>query len=306
MGTTSFSGTFTALVTPFDEREQIDYESLSRLTAYQIDSGVQGLVILGTTGEAPALSPTEREALISHMAKEVGGRLPLVVGVGANSTHVTLENMRQAKAADAYLVVAPYYNKPTQEGLFLHFSQLAESTQKPIVLYSHPGRCGVEISVNTVCRLRERYSHICAIKEAGGGCDRVALMRTRLDGDFAILAGDDGVTLPFMALGAKGVISVTSNLSPVVFGKIVQLALKNDFHAAETLYKSLYPIISSLACVSTNPIPIKYVLWRLGFIASNHLRLPLCPLSPEQANNLDDVLEALKKASITEKLSIYA
>src|SRR3954467_2553811 len=236
------TGTLTALVTPFKNHE-VSYRDLAKLVEFQIKGGIDGLVPVGTTGESPTLSYDEHMDVIRFVVAESKGRVPVIAGTGSNSTHeaVELTKLSHDAGADAMLVVAPYYNKPSQEGLFRHFSIIAETTDKPIVLYSIPGRCGIEISVNVVERLRAKYKHVAWIKEAGGSVDRVDQLKQAMGNDIAVLSGDDSLTLPFMAVGAEGVISVASNLYAREIVKMVQLALAGDYAKARKLHQTLYP-----------------------------------------------------------------
>jgi len=210
-------GTHTALITPMQDGD-VNYTDLSNLLEKQLKGGVSGVVPCGTTGESPTLLENEHLQVIKETVEHVDGAVPVIAGTGANSTKEALALTKKADAlgADAFLLVAPYYNKPSQEGLYAHFSAIADITEKPIVLYSIPSRCGIEISTSTVLRLREKYPHICALKEAGGQSSKVSETVSLIDDDFIVLSGDDGLTLPFMACGAKGVISVASNIIPEV------------------------------------------------------------------------------------------
>jgi 4-hydroxy-tetrahydrodipicolinate synthase len=207
-------------------------------------------------------------------------RTPVVAGTGSNSTLEALDLTRAAHeaGADAMLIVAPYYNRPTQEGLFRHFARIAEVTDRPIVLYSIPSRCGVEIGVPVVERLRAKFPNVCYIKEAGGTVDRVDQLKMALGDDLVVLSGDDSLTIPFMAVGAEGVISVASNLLPRELVKLSHLALAGDFRAAARLHRRLYPLFKALF-IETNPAPIKAALADAGRIGSPEVRLPLCEIS---------------------------
>jgi 4-hydroxy-tetrahydrodipicolinate synthase len=210
-----FEGTYTALVTPFVQ-DQLDEEAFARLIEKQLAGGVTGVVPVGTTGESPTLNNEEHHRVIELAVKTVAGRCKVIAGTGSNSTleavNLTIEAERLG--ADAALVVAPYYNKPTQAGLLAHFGAIASAVKIPIMLYSIPGRCGIEIGVETVATLAQRHSNIVALKESGGSVERVSQLRAALPGSFDILSGDDSLTLPFMSLGACGVVSVASNLVP--------------------------------------------------------------------------------------------
>ncbi len=287
------TGTITALATPFLDG-QVSYPDLKKLVAHQIRGGINGLVPVGTTGESPTLDYEEHMEVIRFVVAEARGRVPVIAGTGSNSTYeaVELTKLSHAAKADAMLVVAPYYNKPSQGGMFRHFCAVADATDKPIILYSSPGRCGIEISVGVVERLRAKYKHVAWIKEAGGSVDRVDQLKQALGADIAVLSGDDSLTLPFMAVGAEGVISVASNLYVREIAKMVQLALANDFAKAAKLHRRLYPAFKTLF-IEPNPVPIKAALVRAGIIASGEVRSPLCEMDPANATTLEKVLASL-------------
>jgi 4-hydroxy-tetrahydrodipicolinate synthase len=287
------TGTITALATPFIDG-RIAFADLKKLVAHQIRGGVNGLVPVGTTGESPTLDHEEHIEVIRFVIAEARGRVPVIAGTGSNSTHEAIELTRLAHAAnaDAMLVVAPYYNKPSQEGLFRHFCAIAEVTDKPVILYSIPGRCGIEISVGVVERLRARHAHVAWVKEAGGSVDRVDQLKQALGADITVLSGDDSLTLPFMAVGAEGVISVASNVYVREIGRMVQAALANDFRKAAKLHRRLYPAFKTLF-IEPNPVPIKFALARAGIISSAGVRPPLCEMAPASARALEQVLARL-------------
>ncbi len=287
------TGTLTALVTPFRDG-QVSYTDLKKLVSHQIRGGIDGLVPVGTTGESPTLSYEEHIDVVRAVIEESRGRVPVVAGTGSNSTHeaVELTRLSHDAKADAMLVVAPYYNKPSQEGLFRHFCTIADTTDKPIILYSIPGRCGIEISVNVVERLRAKYKHVAWIKEAGGSVDRVDQLKQALGDDLVVLSGDDSLTLPFMAVGAEGVISVASNLYVREIAKMVKLARSNDVVGAAKIHRKLYPAFKTLF-IEPNPVPIKAALVRAGIIGSDEVRSPLCEMMPENAKALERVLAKL-------------
>ncbi|HVT71576.1 MAG TPA: 4-hydroxy-tetrahydrodipicolinate synthase [Lacunisphaera sp.] len=274
-----FTGSYTALVTPF-RRGEVAYDELRRLVEFQIKGGIDGLVPVGTTGESPTVTHEEHLEIIRCTIDAARGRVPVIAGTGSNSTHeaVAMTQAADAAGADGMLVVAPYYNRPTQEGLFRHFSQVAEATDKPIVLYSIPGRCGVEIGVGVVERLRARYPHVAHIKEAGGSVDRVDQLIQALGDSVTVLSGDDSLTLPFMAVGAKGVISVVSNHLPRDVVKLVEFALAGDYARARKLHRKLYPLFKAFF-IESNPAPVKLAMARAGLISSEEVRSPLCSLS---------------------------
>ena len=287
------TGTITALATPF-RQSRIAYDDLKKLVAHQIKGGINGLVPMGTTGESPTLSHEEHMDVIRFVIAEARGRVPVIAGTGSNSTHeaVELTQLAHEAGADAMLLVAPYYNKPSQGGLFQHFAAIAEATDRPIILYSIPGRCGVEISVPVIARLRAKFPHVAWIKEAGGSVDRVDQIKQALGRDVTVLSGDDSLTLPFMAVGAEGVISVASNLYVREIAKMVRLALANDFTAAGRIHRRLYPAFKTLF-IEPNPVPIKVALVRAGIIGSAEVRLPLCGMSAASTKALELVLAQL-------------
>ncbi|MCX6937828.1 MAG: 4-hydroxy-tetrahydrodipicolinate synthase [Verrucomicrobia bacterium] len=292
------TGTITALVTPF-RKQAVAYDDLARLVEHQIKAGIDGLVPVGTTGESPTLTHDEHLEVIRATVAAARGRVPVIAGTGSNSTAEAVQLTAEATAAgaDALLVVAPYYNKPSQEGVFGYFSAVAEATDKPIILYSIPGRCGIEISVGVVERLRAKYPHVRHIKEAGGSVDRVDQFKQAMGKDITVLSGDDSLTLPFMAVGAEGVISVASNLLPRQVGQLVELALADEFGKAAVVHRRLYPMFKSLF-LEPNPVPVKFALQRAGLIGSAEVRSPLSELTQATTTTLLAALAAfeVKKA----------
>jgi 4-hydroxy-tetrahydrodipicolinate synthase len=280
-----FEGVHTALVTPFKDG-LVDEGAFQQLVDRQFDAGVQGIVPVGTTGESPTLDTSEHIRVIEIAAQFAQGRGHVIAGTGANSTKEAIE-LTQAAArvgATASLQVAPYYNKPSQEGLFQHFKAIAESTSLKIVLYSIPGRCGIPIGVDTVVRLAEACPNIVAIKEAGG-------TPALLDG-FEILSGDDSLTLPFMSVGACGVISVASNLIPAEMVSMVSAAQSGDWEHALQVHRRFYPLFSAFLKLDTNPVPIKTAMGIAGLIDPG-LRLPMVSMSPEKTEELRVILDRL-------------
>ena len=278
----NFAGVYTALVTPFRNGE-VDYEALKKLVELQIAAKVSGIVPVGTTGESPNLSPEEQLKVIETVVEVSAGRCQVIAGTGANSTQEAVYLTAEAKAigADASLQVTPYYNKPTQEGLYRHFSTVADKVGLPIVLYNVPGRSGVPIAETTVARLAKNPV-IRAVKEAAGSVDRVS---TILDlCDITVLSGDDSLTLPMIAVGAKGIISVTSNIVPGEMSAMVKAALAGDFAKALEYHRKYYPFFRD-QFIETNPIPIKAAMAMVGLMAEEY-RLPLCELSPEHREKL--------------------
>ena len=293
MGTNLFSGVFTALATPFRD-DKVAHEDLEALIAHQMEGSIDGLVSVGTTGESPTLSHKEHIEVIRATVAITKGKVPVIAGTGSNSTSEAIQLTKEAEAVgvDGFLIVAPYYNKPSQEGLFQHFSAIAKTTEKPIVLYSIPSRCGIEISVDVTARLHEKHPHVCCMKAAEGSCEKVTEYMLNLGADFSVMSGDDGLTLPFMSTGATGVISVASNLlvSPLV--KMVQAANKSDYTTARKTYLKYYPLFKALF-LEPNPVSIKYALKRAGIIQSDEVRLPLSALSDQTRIELDNVLADL-------------
>lgn len=290
---TMFSGTFTALVTPF-RNGQLDEAAFERLIESQIASGITGIVPVGTTGESPTLSHAEHNRVVELAVKFARGRCLVIAGTGSNSTAEAISTTVEAEkaGANAALVVAPYYNKPSQEGLFRHFKAIAEATKLPIILYSIPGRCGIEIAAETVARLDAACPNIVAIKEAGGNVERVSQLRAILPAAFEILSGDDSLTLPFIAAGAVGVISVASNLIAKDVCALVNAANSGDFQTAKTIHFKFYPLFKDLF-IETNPVPIKTAL-SLGGIIDPSVRLPLCEMSTANLEKLRATLKALQ------------
>ena len=252
-----------------------------RLVEHQIRGGIDGIVPVGTTGESPTLTAEEHMDVIRATIEFARGRVPVIAGTGSNSTAEAIEYTRLSDeaGADAVLVVTPYYNRPSQEGLFRHYCAVADATDLPIILYSVPARCGVEIGVPLLERLRSRFAHVRWIKEAGGSVDRVDQMKRAMGDSVTVLSGDDALTLAFMASGAEGVISVASNLLPREVTRMVHLAQENDFAAATKLHRRLYPLFRALF-IEPNPVPLKTALAWAKVIGSEKVRLPLCEMSP--------------------------
>ena len=281
------AGSMVALVTPMDAQGRLDWDSLGKLVDFHLQEGTNAIVAVGTTGESATLDVNEHIEVIRHVVKQVAGRIPVIAGTGANSTREAIELTTNAKAAgaDACLLVTPYYNKPTQEGLYQHFKAIAKETSLPIMLYSIPGRCGIEIGLETLERLVVSCPNIRAIKEAGGNPERVSQMKASLPASFEILSGDDSLTLPFMSVGAVGVVSVASNIIPGPLAEMVKLALAGDFVGAAAIHHRYYPLFAAFLKLSTNPIPIKTALGIAGQIVPE-LRLPLCAMEAAKVEEL--------------------
>jgi len=284
-----FHGALVALITPFHDG-QVDYQTLEELVEFQIESGSDGIVPVGTTGESPTLSYEEHKEVIKRVVDVVAGRIPVIAGTGSNSTAEAIELTEFAKkaGADASLQVCPYYNKPTQEGFYQHFKAIAEEVDIPLVLYNIPGRCGgTGLSIDTVERL-SKVENIVAIKEATGSLDFAAEIAQRTD--LTILSGDDSLTLPIASVGGKGVISVVANIVPADVKAMTDLILEGDFVSARKWHRKLFPLAKSMLSLATNPIPIKAAAAMLG-MASDELRLPMVPLDDSQKTKLRTMLK---------------
>ena len=286
-----FKGTYTAIVTPFNNG-QVDEPALERLIKAQIKAGVDGIVPVGTTGESPTLDYEEHIRVIELSIEFAGRKIKVLAGTGGNSTSeaIYLTKAAEELGADGSLQVAPYYNKPTQEGMFQHFHAVARATKLPIVLYSIPGRCGVEISVDTVNRLAHDSVNIVGIKEAGGNADRVSQLRAALGKDFTIQCGDDSLTLPFMAVGADGVISVASNIIPKEVAHMVKAFAMGKPGIALKLHARFFPLFKDLF-IETNPVPVKAAMAMLGQIEEEY-RLPLVAMNGQNRATLKATLKS--------------
>jgi 4-hydroxy-tetrahydrodipicolinate synthase len=285
-----FSGAFTALITPFRNGE-VDVEALESLVELQISQGIHGLVPCGTTGETPAMSEAEDRLVIETVVRVSNGRVPVVAGSGSNSTEMAIKYTRMAReaGADGSLQVSPYYNKPTQEGLYRHFAAIAESTDLPIVLYNIPGRTAVTIEADTIARLAE-IPNIVGVKESTLSMNVVSDIRRLCGEEFDILSGDDPMTLPVMSLGGRGVISVASNIAPGAVSDMVDAILGGDWERGRELHYELLPLFRALFA-ETNPIPVKTAASLLG-LCSDEMRLPLIPMEGENLAALQESLDA--------------
>jgi len=284
-----FSGTFTALVTPF-RNGAVDVEALEGMVELQIQQGVSGLVPCGTTGETPAMSEDEDRLVVETVVRVASGRVPIIAGTGSNSTDMAIKYTRMAQevGADGSLQVAPYYNKPTQEGLFRHFATIAESTELPLVLYNIPGRTGVTVSAETMARLAE-IPNIVGVKDSTLSMNMIADVISLCGEDFDVLSGDDPMTLPLISLGGTGVISVASNVAPGAVSDMVRALLEGDWERGRELHFELLPLFRALF-VETNPIPVKTAASLLG-LCSDEMRLPLVPMEGENLRLLQETLE---------------
>ncbi len=289
-----FRGTFTALVTPFRDGA-IEISPFEKLIETQIAAGITGIVAVGTTGESPTLSHEEREQVIRLAVTTANKRCEVLAGTGSNVTHHAVADTQVAEklGADGALLVAPYYNKPSQDGLFRHFKAIADGTSLRIMLYNIPGRCGVDIAPDTVARLATECRNIVSIKEAGGSVERVSELRRRLPESFTILSGDDSLTLPFMSVGAAGVVSVVSNLFPAEVCALVRGFESGDVKLAQKWHRKLFPLFKDLF-IEPNPVPIKTALgWRGDM--SSECRLPLCEMTAVNQAHLRKTIEEFER-----------
>ncbi len=278
----------TALITPFRDG-QVDFDTLDELIEFQIEGGIDGIVPVATTGECPTLSHDEHKKVIERVVKTVAGQVPVIAGAGSNSTAEAIELTAFAKkiGADATLQVAPYYNKPTQEGFYQHFKAIAEEVDLPIVLYDVPGRCGAGITVDTIVRLSE-IENIVGIKDATGQMDHVSEIATRCN--MTILSGDDSMTLPIAAVGGKGVISVVSNIAPADVKALTDAILESDFTSALKWHKKLFALSRGMLSLATNPIPVKAAMAMLN-LSDEEMRLPLVPMEESKKALLRKTLQ---------------
>lgn len=282
-----FSGSLVALVTPF-RNGKVDYKTLDELIDFQLESGIDGIVPVGTTGESPTLTHDENKKVIERVVKAVDGMVPVIAGTGSNSTAEAIDLTAFARkvGADASLQVTPYYNKPTQEGFYQHFKAIAEEVNLPIVLYNIPGRCGAGLTPDTIARLAQ-IDNIVAVKEATGSLDQASDIANRCD--LTILSGDDSLTLPLASVGAKGVISVVANIVPADVKAMTDLILEGDLVSARKWHNKLFTLSRSLLSMSTNPIPIKAAMAMLD-MCSEEMRLPMTPLAENKKNALEKIL----------------
>ena len=289
-----FEGTYTAIVTPFRD-DRIDEAAFARLIERQIAGGVDGIVAVGTTGESATLDHDEHIEAIRLAVVAAKGRCKIIAGTGSNCTKEAIGMTKEAEnaKADAALLVAPYYNKPSQEGLYRHFRAIADATALPVILYSVPGRCGVEIGVETTRRLAEDCANVVAIKEAGGSVDRISQLRDGLPADFTILSGDDALALPSLAAGATGVISVTSNVVPDVVSRMVSAFAAGDAAEARRLHARYYPLHKDLF-IEPNPVPAKTALALMLDWMLPDVRLPLCEMGKGTFHLLHQTLVKLE------------
>ena len=292
----SFEGTFTPIVTPFRSDGAVDLRALGELVEWQIESRIDGLVPCGSTGESATLSPEEHVSVIRHVVEVAAGRVPVIAGTGSNSTREAVELTRHARdlGADGALLISPYYNRPTQDGIFLHYRSLAEETGFPLIVYNVPGRTASRIEPETCARL-SRIAGIVGLKESGADLVKTSETIAQCEPGFVVLSGDDALTLPMLALGARGVISTIANVAPHQTAAIVRAYLGGDVARARAVHYELLPLMQALF-IETNPIPVKTALHILGRIPDAALRLPLTPLTKASRERLESALANAKPA----------
>lgn len=287
-----FGKVATAMVTPFDHKGNIDFEKTTQLINYLISNGSDALVIAGTTGESPTLSTEEKLALFRHSVKVVDGRVPVVAGTGSNNTYASIELTKKAEeiGVDAIMIVAPYYNKPNQEGLYQHFKTIAESTELPVMLYNIPGRSVINMSVDTIVRLAE-LPNVVALKDASGDLDAMTAIIAQTSDDFALYSGDDGLALPVLAIGGTGIISVASHIIGNEMQEMVKLYESGNPKEAAKIHQRIVPVMKSLFA-APSPTPVKTALQLKGLDVGS-VRLPLVPLTEEERQTLVSTLNTL-------------
>jgi len=293
MAVNRFKGLGVALITPFRSDNSIDIEALDRLVEYQIKGGVDFLCIMGTTAETPTLSAAEKQMLKNHLVERVAGRVPLLMGCGGNSTAAVVNELKSMdwSGIEGILSVCPYYNKPSQEGLYQHYRALAQASPLPIVLYNVPGRTGVNMTAETTLRLARDFENIVAIKEASGNITQMDDIIKNKPENFDVISGDDGITFPLITLGAVGVISVIGNALPYEFSRMVRLALRGEYESARTIHHKFTELFK-LLFVDGNPAGVKAMLSEMGMI-ENHLRLPLIPTRLTTMKQISDIVRDL-------------
>ncbi|MGG6432000.1 4-hydroxy-tetrahydrodipicolinate synthase [Anoxybacillus sp. D401a] len=280
----------TAMVTPFDNKGNIDFAKTTQLVNYLIENGTDSLVVAGTTGESPTLTTEEKLALFRHVVEVVDGRVPVIAGTGSNNTRASIELTKKAEeiGVDAVMIVAPYYNKPNQEGIYQHYKAIAESTSLPVMVYNIPGRAVVNISVETIVRLSQ-IPNVVAVKDASGNLDAMTEIIAKTRDDFMLYSGDDGLTLPVLAIGGSGVVSVASHIIGNEMKEMIQAFMRGDNEEAATLHQRLLPIMKALFA-APSPVPVKTALQMKGLDVGS-VRLPLVPLTEQERLQLMHVLQ---------------
>ncbi len=293
MSQNKFTGLGIALLTPFKEDESIDFDALGRLLDYQLQNSIDYLVVLGTTAETPTLSEEEKKDVLKFVQEKVNGRVPIVLGCGGNNTRGIVHTLQHDDftGIDAILSVVPYYNKPSQEGMYQHYKAISEASPVPVILYNVPGRTGVNMLPDTTIRIAREFENVIAIKEACGNMDQINDIIKRKPKDFMVISGDDGITYPLITMGASGVISVIGNAFPKEFGRMVRLALQGEYEQAREIHHKFTDLFD-LLFVDGNPAGAKCMLSLMGYI-QNKLRLPLVPTRTVTYEKIRDVLKSL-------------
>jgi 4-hydroxy-tetrahydrodipicolinate synthase len=288
-----FKGVGTALITPFDKNLNVDYGAIKKICRQQVEGGIDALIVLGTTGESPVVGIDERKKIIETVIEEVNGKAEIIIGTGSNDTRkvVELNKIAEELKADAVLIVNPYYNKGTQESLVEHYKYISERTPLPIVLYNVPSRTGMNVLPDTIVKIAESCKNIAAVKEACSNISQIANLISIKPESLKVYSGNDNETLPIMALGGDGIISVFSNAYPRELKKLTDAILKNDFASARELNNKYLGMMGALF-IETSPIPVKYVMNKLG-LCENTLRLPLVKATPKAENILDEEMKKL-------------
>jgi 4-hydroxy-tetrahydrodipicolinate synthase len=288
-----FKGMGVALITPFKQDNSVDFESLGKLIDYQIKNGADYMVVCGTTAETPTLSSAERQAVIDFAKDRIAGRVPIVLGLGGNNTMAIVESLKNDdfSGIDAILSVVPYYNKPSQEGIYQHYKTISENSKVPVILYNVPGRTGVNMTAETTLRIARECPNVVAIKEASGNINQMNDIIKNKPKDFMVISGDDGITFPLITMGAVGVISVIGNAFPAEFSKMVRLALNGDYESARQIHHEFTELFD-LLFVDGNPAGVKCMLSMMGYI-ENKLRLPLVPTRITTMEKMKLILDKL-------------
>jgi 4-hydroxy-tetrahydrodipicolinate synthase len=291
----NLKGMGVALVTPFKSDGSIDYPALSRMVDLQLQSGADYLVVLGTTAETPTLDPEEQEAIVRLIITRLKGRIPIILGVGGNNTHAVVRKLETGDFAgiDAILSVVPYYSKPSQEGIYRHYRQIASASPLPVILYNVPSRTGVNMTAETTLRIAHELDNVVAIKEASGNMLQISAILRNKPGNFQVISGDDATTFPLITMGAAGVISVIGNAFPKEFGRMVRFALDGDYAQALAIHYHFTELFELLS-VDGNPAGVKSVLTILGYI-ENELRLPLTPARTATYEKIREIMKRMKK-----------
>lgn len=307
MNTTQFYGTWTALVTPFHRDGHVDWNTFEALIRKQMASSVQGVVVGGTTSESPTLSTQEKAKMLEVALNARTPNKKVILGTGSYNLQEVLSfvSTMNESDVDAFMVITPYYNKPNQKGLFHYFRNIAEITYKPIILYSNPGRCGISIGEDIIEQLHGLYPHICGLKECGTSCTRIADIIKRTGPSFTVLSGDDPMTLPFMSVGAKGVVSVMSNLIPETIACMTSYMLNNQMLEAQEIYLSIAELYYPIVSIDSNPIPIKEAMHQTGLLENPYVRPPLCQTDESNKQIIAKALQhpiisALQSAALKE------